>query len=438
MPSARKPGPDCGHSGGSHGHRATGASAPASHHSREQNAADVRLVSVEVAPQTLQKKLTFDRPLEVTDVSKFLFGDANHSAIIKPVDGSGRHAFILATHDVATVMSLPPAVRNAIILGGIVTSTGKPWDFPGWLPKNIQDDIVSGKLDKGVTHYKGTGDWGDIVVWKGNASVQFYQEFPDSLQYYQRITSNTRTARLVHFAYTEWNRDLRYLVDDKGMSPEDARDELRRINEEIFKLIIEGVAKWTLAASYSMIGSGIRASADQVAAATRRSARFVESEEAEAVEAEEAEEASASTNLPQSPALKRLQGDQRNLLNTKVERSSSVLQKPTRFRHSLFKSDNPPATYIQIRRSGKLVMSTGGGAHYGEGVYVYGTEVENLPNMIEVEVPSGVAVEELRPEGQGVFYRLVPASGNGVPVVIKDTNIPEETIKLMEKLFGTE
>ncbi len=332
-------------------------------------------------------------------------------------------------------MQLPPAVRNAIIQGGVITSTGKAWDFPGWLPKSIQDDIVSGKLDKGVTHYKGSGEWGDIVVWRGNASVQFYQEFPDSLQYYQRITNNKRTARLVHFAYTEWNRDLRYLVEDKGMSPEDARDELRRINEEIFKLIIEGVAKWTLAASYSMVGSGMRASANEVAAATRRSARFAKSEEAEALEAEEA---SASTKPPESPALKRLLADQRNVQKMNLQRSSSVLQKPTRFRHSLFRSGNPAATYVQIQRSGKLIMSTGAGAHYGEGVYVYGTEMENLPNMIEVEVPSGVAVEELRPEGEGVYYRLVPASGNSVPVVIKDTNIPEEAIKMMEKFLGNE
>lgn len=436
MPSGRKPGPDCGHSRGSHGHRAAGASAPG-HNSTEEDAAGVRLVSVEVAQLTLQKKLSFDRALEVTDVSKFLFGDESHCAIITPVVGSGGRAFILATHDVATVMQLPPAVRNAIIQGGILTSTGKPWDFPGWLPKNIQDDIVSGKLEKGVTHYKGSGEWGDIIVWKGNATVQFYQEFPDSLQYYQRISTDKRTARLLHFAYTQWNKDLRYFVEEKGMSPEDARGELRRINDEVFKLVLEGaVAMLTAGVGVAQVNNAIRFNADRVAGATRRSARFAESEEKEALEAEEA---AVSSKLSQSPALKRLQETQQNLQNSSVVRSSSVLQKATRFRHSLFKSGNPAATYIQIQRSGKLLMSTGAGAHYGEGVYVYGTEMENLPNMIEVEVPIGVAVEELKPAGQGTFYRLVPAGGDGVPVVIKDTNIPEETIKLMEKLlFGKE
>jgi hypothetical protein len=204
------------------------------------------------------------------------------------------------------------------------------------------------------------------------------------------------------------------------MSPENARDEVRRINEEIFKLILLGAADMLAAgAGISQVNAAIRANADQLASATSRSARY------------------ASSGLGQSPALRRLQDSQRNLLKSNVTRSSSVLQKATRFRHSLFRSSNPAATYNQIKRTGKLLMSNGAGAHYGEGVYVYGTEMSKIPSYIEVEVSSGVAVEELQVEGQGTFYRLVPGTGDGVPIIIRDTNIPEEDIKLMEKLLGT-
>lgn len=142
--------------------------------------------------------------------------------------------------------------------------------------------------------------------------------------------------------------------------------------------------------------------------------------------------------LPPSPALARLESSRLNLQNMKVVRKSSVLQKPAIFRHSLFKSDVPAATYNQIKRSGKLLMSSGGGAHYGEGVYVYGPGKPGIPSYIDVEIPSGVAVEELQVPGEGTYYRLVPANGNAVPAVIKGTNIPKEAIEMFEKLLGKE
>jgi hypothetical protein len=142
--------------------------------------------------------------------------------------------------------------------------------------------------------------------------------------------------------------------------------------------------------------------------------------------------------LPPSPALARLESTRLNLQNMKVVRKSFVLEKPSTFRHSLFRSDVPAATYNQIKRSGKLLMSSGGGAHYGEGVYVYGPGKPGVPSYIDVEIPSGVAVEELQVPGEGTYYRLVPANGNAVPAVIKGTNIPKEMIEMFEKLLEKE
>jgi len=420
MPADRKPGPTCGHLHGSKGvnsHRSASA-----HHGGATPPVQARVISVSVDPQTLKKEVAFDRAITGAEASMILFHDSQHAGVLAPTGGHlSSRSFQLLTRDIGTIMSLRADVRDAIIQGSVLRSNAKPWDFPAWVPQNVRDDITSGKLPAGVTRYPTSGDWGDIVVWKGNATVQLYWEFPDSMDFYVRLCGDESKARLVHYAYTQYNKDMRHFVDEKGMSPEDAKSELRRINEEVFKLIIEGaVAMLSSGVGIAQVNNTIRANADRMASATRRSARIAE------------------TELESSPALARLQKSQRNLQNMKVERTSYVLKKPTSFRHSLFKADIPAATYNQIKRSGKLLISTGGGAHYGEGVYVYAVGKE-VPSFIDIEVPAGVAVEELQVEGQGTFYRLVPAAGNGVPVNIQGTDISKEMIDTFEKLLsGTE
>jgi hypothetical protein len=416
MPAARVPGPDCGHSRGSPGHRAHGAS-PAKHAQKPQPTAQV--VGVQVVGSSFRKEITFDRPISSVEASDALFHDAQHAQMLHPVDGSqASRTFILSMPDLATAYSLPNAVRNAILLGSVIQSTATPWDFPAWVPDGIRDDAKQGKITQTVTHYPSPqADWGDIVVWKGEADFQVYQEFPDDIRFYERLLGDSRKARLVRFAYTQYNQEMRDLVEGKGMAPEDARSEIRRINEEIFKLILEGVVRvFYAAAGITQVSNAVRSNSEQLASATARSARF------------------AATEAEQSQALARLLKSQRNLQNSKVVRNSFVLDKPTVFRHSLFSASIRAAVFNRIKQMGKLLMSSGAGAHYGEGVYVYAVG-KNVPSYIDVEVSAGVAVEELKVEGQGTFYRLVPPTENAVPVVIKGTNIPEDEIKTYEGIL---
>ena len=68
-------------------------------------------------------------------------------------------------------------------------------------------------------------------AWKGNVSIQLYQEFPAAKAYYDRIDGDRGDGHLLHFAYTQYNQDMKYFVEQRGMSPDDARAEIRRIND---------------------------------------------------------------------------------------------------------------------------------------------------------------------------------------------------------------
>lgn len=301
MPAARVPGPDCGHSRGSPGHRAHGAS-PAKHAQKPQPTAQV--VGVQVVGSSFRKEITFDRPISSVEASNALFNDAQHARMLHPADGSeASRTFILSMPDLATAYSLPNAVRNAILLGSVLQSTATPWDFPAWVPDGVRDDAKQGKITETVTHYPSPqADWGDIVVWKGEADFQIYQEFPDDIRFYERLLGDSRKARLVRFAYTQYNQEMRDLVEGKGMSPEDARSEIRRINEEIFKLILEGaIAILASGVGISQVNNAIRANAEQVGRAVRRSPRFIESEENELEEAADSKIRTFKKNPQWSP-----------------------------------------------------------------------------------------------------------------------------------------
>ncbi len=235
-------------------------------------------VSVTVDQRTLTKTLTFDRPLSPVEAANYLFGSRNCPESLRPIGGTvgGRTArYLIDTRDVGIIMQLRPEVRDAIIRGSVIGGTGRPVELPAWVPAPIREDIRGGRLTGRVTRYPGQGGWGDIVVWKDSVSVQVYQEFPESLAYYSAIASGGTQAHLLHYAYTQYNKDMRYFVETKGVSPEYARAEIRRINEEVFKLIIEGaVALLGSGASITQVNNAIRMSTREVSDAARRSPRL--------------------------------------------------------------------------------------------------------------------------------------------------------------------
>jgi hypothetical protein len=112
------------------------------------------------------------------------------------------------------------------------------------------------------------------------------------------------------------------------------------------------------------------------------------------------------------------------LQNKQVLRSGKVLTQPTVFRHDLT-ADNPLASYARIEKEGALKLSTGGKAHYGEGVYAWTLDKRAVGPCIDVEVPPGTAVETLTVDGK-TWVRMVPATGDRLRVRIVNTNLTEQ------------
>ncbi|MEJ2664749.1 MAG: hypothetical protein P8107_12025 [Spirochaetia bacterium] len=118
-----------------------------------------------------------------------------------------------------------------------------PVTIPNWVPSYIQKQIMDRSLKRGVTVFPRALPYGDIIVWiasTGSYEVQIYQEFPKEYEFYLEASSgDDYIADILFKVYTDHNDYMRYFVIEKGMSPEYARSEILKINEELFKLTVE-------------------------------------------------------------------------------------------------------------------------------------------------------------------------------------------------------
>ena len=125
----------------------------------------------------------------------------------------------------------------------------------------------------------------------------------------------------------------------------------------------------------------------------------------------------------------RLVSTRRNVNNYEVVRIGGILAEPQEFRQTLHSSVIPAVAYCGIERRGLRISTNPSTAQWGEGAYVWPARLPltGLP-WIDVEAPAGILVEELRVNGQGPFYRLLPLAGNFIPVRVIGTNIPPQII----------
>jgi hypothetical protein len=154
----------------------------------------------------------------------------------------------------------------------ITTATTLEERLPGWLPAGLREQILRDDLPPGVMRWRGDPPWGDIVIWvappPARESIEIYQEFPSDEAFYAEISGDSsNVTRLLFDVYTAYNRDMAYFVEQKGMSPAAARNELRRINDEVFRLVIE--ASMTILVSGASVGAVISTQRALVEAAER-------------------------------------------------------------------------------------------------------------------------------------------------------------------------
>jgi hypothetical protein len=190
--------------------------------------------------------------------------------------GGQQRRFLIDKESLSVVLSLRHGLADQYAKRILpIASKGKP-TLPAWVPAEVQKRIVNRQLTAGVHCFPGTKPFGNVVVWiasTGYAQAQVYQEFPEDISYYKDVAKgDDYKARLLHKVYTQYNSDMRQFVIKRGMSPASARDELAKINEACFKLILEGMAAMMSAgAGISSINQSIRASSTRMVATVERS-----------------------------------------------------------------------------------------------------------------------------------------------------------------------
>jgi hypothetical protein len=147
--------------------------------------------------------------------------------------------------------------------------------LPDWVPENIRNAALSGQLPRGVSRFDGPPPYGKIVVWVDDSAlardIQVYQEYPEDMDFYLKLADGDwKTAHLLQSVYTQYNFNMRYFVEEKGVSPSLARDEIRRLNEEVFKMVLEASATlMNVAAAWTQF-INMRQSAQRIAEAAKR------------------------------------------------------------------------------------------------------------------------------------------------------------------------
>jgi hypothetical protein len=133
---------------------------------------------------------------------------------------------------------------------------------------------------------------------------------------------------------------------------------------------------------------------------------------------------------PEPPALTRLRNTADDLQNKNPLRTGEVLESPRVYRHTLT-ADNPPASYANIEKEGSLSLA-GVNAHL-RSVYAWPAGAPSSRAYIDIEVPPGTGVETLNVGGQR-WVRIVPPSGDRLPVRIVGTNLSPAQIDMGRKL----
>lgn len=233
----------------------------------------------------------FSKAVTIQEAGVYLWNTPQVQKVLKgdPTEPSrmGRQHQFLIGRDPVLFYTLKPADLKTDFLrrmsttpmgdgdGPALLMSKGPTELPQWVPPDIKQRVKAGNVVNGVSRFPGVKPWGDVVLWVSKGfytDVQVYQEYPENYDYYLRVARNdAHKARLLHQVYTQYNRDMRQLVEVKKLSPERARDEIRTINEAVFKQIIEASANiLSTGAAISAIGGAVSSSAEQVVGTAER------------------------------------------------------------------------------------------------------------------------------------------------------------------------
>jgi len=130
-----------------------------------------------------------------------------------------------------------------------------PLDLPDWIPPrarqaielNDYDMIANREVRDGLYQFPDAGDgpFGDVIVWtedmgSGYRAVEAFQMYPDDPSYYRQFAEDSEfQVKVFHDVFTQFNHDLWWYVNDRGLSISQARVRIRENAKEHLKLVFQ-------------------------------------------------------------------------------------------------------------------------------------------------------------------------------------------------------
>jgi hypothetical protein len=243
-------------------------------------------LSVTIDPND-SARLIFSQPVTLQQAIAFLWAKPPASKNALRPDPSdlpragAQKKFLIDKGDFSLIFSLQHGLADQYAKRIKPIMAKGPATLPSWVPSPFRERVLAFKVPSGVYRLPGQKPWGDVVVWIQRGTylhVEAYNEYPSDIEYYLGIThGNEHNARLLRNVYTQYNKDMRVFLEEKHLSPEYARAEIRRINEEVFKLVIEGsVGLLSAGAGVSAMNAAMRQTAPKVINAAKNT-RFARS-----------------------------------------------------------------------------------------------------------------------------------------------------------------
>ena len=204
-------------------------------------------------PVTLDRAITFlwgARPSLLREVPDAFRPDpAEHS-----VGGAQRRFLIRADCAAHLIQTALPTnlqreyTRRGAQASGVPVAAGSvEQGIPDWVPEDLRNRILRHDFPEGPSRFRGRGPrpWGDVIIWQHRRGpfpeLQIFLEFPSDLSFYRDIAGGDEgVARLIQSAYVLWNNDMAYFVEGpRRLSPSQAREELIRINDQLFREVVK-------------------------------------------------------------------------------------------------------------------------------------------------------------------------------------------------------
>jgi hypothetical protein len=186
--------------------------------------------------------LEFDRISTAEQVAAFLFADGRvpkEATLERDPDNFRRWRLRVREEHAGLLQNeaLGQIIRASVY--GVYGPPRKATHVP-YVPPHVEREILTGYHPSGIYRY------GDILLWvsTGQTRIEYdlFKLYPEDIEYYRQFGGYEGRPEFLLEWYKRRNRDMLHYVLEQEMPPSEAFQEMRDLEDKVFRLIIEAVA----------------------------------------------------------------------------------------------------------------------------------------------------------------------------------------------------